>query len=462
MGKYDFVYKPYVLKAAEVKDFPFSLIKKEATENEKEIETFEILNEESEKEKLNTEIKNFLINNYNFNRPDQSSFVIKINIVNLEEKKKKVVNSIKVKVKAIPTNYDYVLIKSIDQLKNVLKDVKKIAFDTETTGLNHETDYMVGYSFSLGNKKGYYVPVKHSVRYNEFNLGNEAIDILYEALVKAELVYMFNSRFDMRVMEYTDKKYDMSKIKLRDVQVSAWFADPDNRKHSLKELEKHFLGYYRPDFMQVLKNAKSTSAAETYNIGLISPENVLFYAAQDALSTFELGEEAEKYYIEFKKSAKIDMHLLYPLMKMENHGIRINTLYLEEQMLYIMPRLKEIDDNLKNNLVNINLNSPKQKAELFKSLGLDTGKKSPKTNQMSTGIKDIEDMIGNLEKKGKANSIPKWLYDLSERSKLEKLQSTFFGSLLEQAKLNNGRVRINYRNTQAATGRLSSGASFDD
>jgi DNA polymerase-1 len=258
----------------------------------------------------------------------------------------------------------------------------------------------------------------------------------------------------------------MSKIKLRDVQVSAWFADPDFRKHSLKDLEKHFLGYYRPDFLQVLKNSESTDAAKTYNIGLISPENVLFYAAQDALSTFELGEETDQYFKEFGVSADIDNSLLYPLMKMENHGIRINTLYLKEQVSYILPRLQEIEEDLRSSLSedykNINFNSPKQKAELLDSFGLDTGKKSEKTEQMSTGIKDIEAMIERMEAEGKASQIPKWLYNFAERSKLEKLQSTFFGSLLEQAELSKGRVRINYRNTQAATGRLSSGASFND
>ena len=79
---------------------------------------------------------------------------------------------------------------------------------------------------------------------------------------------------------------------------------------------------------------------------------------------------------------------------------------------------------------------------------------------MATGRKEVDAMIERMEEQGK--TIPVWLTYLGERSKLEKLQSTFFGSLLEQALMNNGRVRINYRNTQAATGRLSSGADFGE
>jgi DNA polymerase-1 len=330
-----------------------------------------------------------------------------------------------------------------------------MSFDTETTGLDPENDYIIGFSFSIKSQEGYYVPVNHDQKFDYLNLGEEALEVLYHAMLKAKIVYMFNSRFDMRMMEYSKFKFDMSKIKFRDVQVSAWFADPDFRHHSLKKLEKHFLGYYRPDLLDTLKNFKTN----IFNTMLISPEKIVFYAAQDAISTFELGEETEKYQKEFGLSGEIDQSLLYPLMKVENHGIRINLEYLKKQLDYINQRLKNLNESLFESIGNFNLNSAKQRIKLFESFGLDTGEKT-KTNNMATGTKEIEAMIEDLEKQGK--EYPEWLKLLGERTKLEKLQSTFFGSLLEQATMSNGRVRINYRNTQAATGRLSSGADFGE
>jgi DNA polymerase I-like protein with 3'-5' exonuclease and polymerase domains len=83
-----------------------------------------------------------------------------------------------------------------------------------------------------------------------------------------------------------------------------------------------------------------------------------------------------------------------------------------------------------------------------------------KTGAMSTDKEAIENLINKLEKQNK--EIPLWLSLINERSKLQQLSSTFFGSLYDQAKESGGRVRINYRNTQVSTGRLSSGKDINE
>jgi len=468
MAYTEFVYKNWVDKKEPLANFPFDFDAKklaDTPEHDFELDTIlptddyddlEIKNKKAKEanEKLKQDVKEALINVVDFNKISikDKTYIAKLNIYKLDGKKRELIETRYLEIYIKDTGYKYILINSVEQLKKILSvPFKKIAFDTETTGLDPEADHIVGVSFSFGNKTGYYFAVAHAEQFKEYNLGLESLKIFYEAMTKAERVYMFNSRFDMRMMEYTDDSFDMSKVKTHDVQVSAWFADPDFRQHSLKYLEKHFLGYYRPDLSDTLKSNK----LKNFDLSIISPKNILFYAAQDALSTYDLGEETYKYHEEFRKSGIIDQTLLYPLMKMENHSMRIDTLYLEEQLAHIMPRLEELNEKLHNEVGNVNFNSPKQKQELFKSFGLHTNVET-KTGAMATGTKEVEEMIENLEAKGK--SYPSWLKYLGERAKLEKLQSTFFNSLLQQAKLNNGRVRINYRNTQAATGRMSSGA----
>ena len=494
---YEFEYKPWVEEAKEKDVFPFSFSLNKINESLqedffvdvfttdfylKDFESEKSLEEEKNKRKENLlnqikiKIKEKLFYNFDFfkylnkyskyyNQLQSIKYIVKANVYGFDdlnekikksELKNKVPKSYYFEIKDFKSTYQFNLVTSIEELKNIF-NIKnyKMSFDTETTGLDPENDYIIGFSFSIKSQEGYYVPVKHDQKFDYLNLGEEALEVLYHAMLKAKIVYMFNSRFDMRMMEYSKFKFDMSKIKFRDVQVSAWFADPDFRHHSLKKLEKHFLGYYRPDLLDTLKNFKTN----IFNTMLISPEKIVFYAAQDAISTFELGEETEKYQKEFGLSGEIDQSLLYPLMKVENHGIRINLEYLKKQLDYINQRLKNLNESLFESIGNFNLNSAKQRIKLFESFGLDTGEKT-KTNNMATGTKEIEAMIEDLEKQGK--EYPEWLKLLGERTKLEKLQSTFFGSLLEQATMSNGRVRINYRNTQAATGRLSSGADFGE
>lgn len=351
------------------------------------------------------------------------------------------------------TRFQYNLIKTLDQLKKVLHGATELSFDLETTGLNPEEDRIVGVPFSKEPGIGYYVPIAHDKQFDSYNLGKPALDLIYQALLSAIIVDFFNAEFDMRFMEYAG--YDMSAVNYFDAQISAWFMDPDNKQTSLKWFEKYFLGYYRKD----LKDTMKISGFSDFNTAQVNPIHLLFYGGQDGISHFELARATKKYHEEFGLSAEIDQKLIFPFMRMKNHGIRTDIEYIKQQLDYIIPRLEELESIIFEKIGDINLNSPKQKIALFESFDLDTRVRTD-TGKMSTSNKAIDDMIERMEEN--EEYIPEWLQYFGERSKLEKLRSTFFGSLYEQAKLNNNRIRINYRNTNAATGRLSSGSYIDE
>jgi DNA polymerase I-like protein with 3'-5' exonuclease and polymerase domains len=389
-------------------------------------------------------------------RENNLEYLFKVNIYKLvsvdnrKSKKKEYIKTGIIKLKNFHTDYQFNLIRSLDQLKEVLKDVKKISFDLEKTGLHPIDDYITGAAFSLEPRIGYYLPVRAIEEFQHLTYGFEGLDILYEALCKAELVIMFNAEFDMRAMRLCERKYDFSKINYFDAQLPAWYMDPDNKQTSLKWFEKYLLGYYRDDLHDTMRS----SGLDTYNTSMISPENILFYGAQDGISTFELYLATLKYHKEFGISAQIDQELIYPLMIMKEHPTRINTKLLAEELEEIVSRLDELEELMHKQIGDINLNSSPQKIALFESFGLDTGVKTD-TGNMSTGREAVENLISKMENAGK--DIPEWLQYLGERSELEKLRSTYFGPLKVQAELNGGKVRINYRNTNAGTGRLSSG-----
>ncbi len=153
-----------------------------------------------------------------------------------------------------PGKFNFVLLRTLDEIKEALKGIKSdIAIDTETTGLDLDTSFMVGYSFCYDGVNAYYVPVNHAIYYEdtyteiseeEFtskvaelteamdncdvnaglelnnyiyddksnkylhkvevahqeSLGEEAVDLIYNA-IKDKIVYMFNARYDIRVFE---------------------------------------------------------------------------------------------------------------------------------------------------------------------------------------------------------------------------------------------------------------------
>lgn len=472
-------YKHFIPKARLNINFPFSFslvkapinnIDEWLEENEPDIKIESLITNSPSRdlEQLKEEVRLEIIKIFNFAKyldisspnyiGNKSSIKFNIQVIRytaIKEKSrviKTVNNNWLLEATNFVSDYQFNLIRSIEQLKDILKSKpKKIGFDTETTGLNPELDRLVGISISFNKNVGYYIPIAHDDKFKDYNLGKEAIEIVYKALVEADIVFMFNSRFDMRIMEYTDSKFDMLKVNTIDTQLTTHYADPEFRMHDLKTMERHFLGLHRIDLAETLKLRK----IDSFNFSLIHPEDALFYAATDGISTYELGLETYKYYKEFGMAAQIDKLFLPRLMRLENHPGRIDTDYLESELNEkILPRLAEIDKEIAKQIGDVNLNSPKQKQALFESFGLDTGVKT-RTGAMSTGTEAVLDMIEQYKEAGK--KYPSWLELLGERASLEKLSNSFFGKLLPQAKANNNRIRINYRVGVTATGRLSSG-----
>ena len=61
---------------------------------------------------------------------------------------------------------NFKLITDIEELKTYIEKCKDklIAFDTETTGLTYYKDNIVGFSISLDEWSGFYVPIRHKIK----------------------------------------------------------------------------------------------------------------------------------------------------------------------------------------------------------------------------------------------------------------------------------------------------------
>ncbi len=192
-------------------------------------------------------------------------------------------------VKSVPLNPDYekdknyILIESIDQLKDSFKSGLVVAWDTETTGLNPEHSEIVGFSYTMDGKTGYYCPVKHK----DIALGKEALDLFYNFLKSSKLALLYNARFDIRIMEYSG--YDMSfmysqqqdgsyKPNFYDVMVQTWLADTRVPLPSLKVSTLRFLGFQPPKFSETLgseQNFQYVPAREAYRYACFTEDTLV-------------------------------------------------------------------------------------------------------------------------------------------------------------------------------------------
>lgn len=357
-------------------------------------------------------------------------------------------------------NFNFVLVESMEDLKSIFKDKKDyyMAFDTETTGLDFEEIDLVGYSFCLDGKTAYYVPVYH-FQY-EGNLGEESVKFIYERMCEAKKVFMYNMRYDARIMEYygykenkadLDKrrwmyaKFDMSKVDYYDVSVPVWLADTNQKYPSLKWSSLHFLGIEQLHFDEVIENAGSF-----FYLNPSENEDTVFYAAADALCTFLLATATVKYFTEAKHSAKFDNLMLYPLLHYENERIWLDGDVLKNLYIIATDRVDKMERDVYAMIGGqINLNSPVQVAQAFERLGIDTGERTSK-GTMSVSIKILADLPKEYVEKFPA------LKSYINYKKTAKLISSYIKPLLKEYE-RRGYCRFAYKTTEVPTGRLACG-----
>lgn len=357
-------------------------------------------------------------------------------------------------------NFNFVLVESMEDLESIFKDKKDyyMAFDTETTGLDFEEIDLVGYSFCLDGKTAYYVPVYH-FQY-EGNLGEESVKFIYERMCEAKKVFMYNMRYDARIMEYygykenkadLDKrrwmyaKFDMSSVDYYDVSVPVWLADTNQKYPSLKWSSLHFLGIEQLHFDEVIENAGSF-----FYLNPSENEDTVFYAAADALCTFLLATATVKYFTEAKHSAKFDNLMLYPLLHYENERIWLDGDVLKNLYIIATDRVDKMERDVYAMIGGqINLNSPVQVAQAFERLGIDTGERTSK-GTMSVGIKILADLPKEYVEKFPA------LKSYINYKKTAKLISSYIKPLLKEYE-RRGYCRFAYKTTEVPTGRLACG-----
>ena len=413
---------------------------------------------------------------------------------------------------AFPIAYNMHCVKTIDELKQILSfQTENIAFDTETTGLSPEECFIVGYSFCMDGKNAYYVPVKHApiidINGNQdssFNLGQESLDLIYQKMVQTKNVFMFNMRFDVRMMEYhgfldqfkkveaidsnetieyngkiINKKqfyqetlskipyfrYDMTKCNVIDVQAMVYLADTNIKYPSLKASEEWYLGWRGASFEETVTKAQNENAVElgrdgeikNLNFFYLTPEEAYNYAAVDALGTYLLAFKTMKYMKEAKLSGVLDTKCLQPLTRFENETTLLDTKRLKEFSNYYTKALDEVCKRCYATAGHeFNIGSVKEKNAVLKELNITTGEKTSK-GEMATNKNALQKSLEALDKN---DPNFQFLNDLQNYATLTKQKTSYVDNILEMCETNPfhpNRLRFSYKTCEVPSGRLAAG-----
>jgi len=341
---------------------------------------------------------------------------------------------------------DYKRVKTIDELKAIIKECKKrklFSFDTETSSLDFNDAELVGFSISWQKDQAFYCPLNHNTS-SEINLPfDRTIDLLKNLFLDDKLTVIGqNIKYDMNVL----KKYSIFfETSIEDTMLMSYVLNSGG-KHDLNTLSSKFLDHIPITYEDVVGHGKDQISFADVEI-----DRAVTYACEDSDLTYSIFEILNSMLRKDKKLddiyRNIEIKLMHVIAGMEYAGVSINSKELDVQSKNLSDRLDKIEKKIyKFSGKEFNISSPKQIQEIFyEHLKLPILKKTPK-GQPSTN----EDVMTRLAEE---HVLPSLI--LSYRNLL-KLKNTYTDKLGAQVSSVSKRLHTSYNQTVTITGRLSS------
>ncbi len=345
------------------------------------------------------------------------------------------------------------VITTVDALEKYLGRIRGVlAIDTETTGLNHITDKIVGISLAVDDVHGAYVPIRHrSGMADLFGSDNIAPDqltidsvynVLWPVLINPDIIKVgHNLKYDLHIM--ANEGWDVHKIQpIDDTMLLSYALHGARHGHGLDELALKYLGHENIKFSSLFP---SKTRDVDMHFDQLAVADVCLYAAEDACICRALYDLMRPELDANEKLKKLyetcDLPLMPVLLQMERVGVLADRDKLHHLSAVFHEQLQSLEREIWDLAGHeFNIASPKQLGVvLFDELMLPANKKR------STDADSLNDLVD-------AHPIVEKI--LAWRS-IAKLAGTYADALPRQI-ANDGRIHTTYLQTSTNTGRLSS------
>ena len=340
------------------------------------------------------------------------------------------------------TPHEYYLIENETDARKILdffltKEI--LSLDTETTSTNPIDAELVGLSFSVEEKKAFYVAVP-----GNREEAQKIVNIFKPLYENPEILKIGqNLKYDLEVLH----NYGVSLAgPMFDTMIAHYLIQPELR-HNMDYMAETLL-HYRTIHIEELIGERGRTQR---NMRDLKPAEVYEYAAEDADITLRLYNVllpklkecgAEQLFYE------IEMPLMPVLAEMELNGIRIDTDSLAETSSILTSRMRQLETQIYEAAgEEFNIASPKQVGEiLFGKMKIVDKPKKTKTGQYVTS----EEVLQQLRHK---NPI---VDDILAHRGLKKLLGTYVDALPKLINRRTGHIHTSFNQAVTSTGRLSS------
>jgi DNA-directed DNA polymerase len=340
------------------------------------------------------------------------------------------------------TQYEYKLVENEEesrQLCDFFITKESVSIDTETTSTDAISAELVGLSFSVEEKKAFYVAVPANYE--------EALKIvqIFKPLYESDKIMKIgqNIKYDYEVLT----RYGVTlQGKMFDTMIAHYLIQPELH-HNMDYMAETLLGYQTIHIEELL----GPKGKKQKNMRDLSPTDIYEYAAEDADITLRLKNVLEPRLKELGVEElfwNIEMPLVRVLADMELNGVCLDTEALQDTSKIFTERMKQYEQEIyKEAGEEFNISSPKQVGDiLFGKLQIMDKPKKTKTGQYVTS----EEVLQSLESKSPI------VRNILNFRGMKKLLSTYIDALPKLINPRTGHIHTSFNQALTATGRLSS------
>lgn len=340
------------------------------------------------------------------------------------------------------TQHEYKLVENEEELRQLCDffiTKESVSIDTETTSTDAISAELVGLSFSVEEKKAFYVPIPAD--YEEATKYVQIFKPLYESDKIMKIGQ--NIKYDYEVLS----RYGVTlQGKMFDTMIAHYLIQPELH-HNMDYMAETLLGYQTIHIEELL----GPKGKKQKNMRDLSPTDIYEYAAEDADITLRLKNVLEPRLKELGVEElfwNIEMPLVRVLADMELNGVCLDTEALQDTSKIFTERMKQYEQEIyKEAGEEFNISSPKQVGDiLFGKMQIMDKPKKTKTGQYVTS----EEVLQSLE-----NKSPIVRNILNYRG-MKKLLSTYIDALPKLINPRTGHIHTSFNQALTATGRLSS------
>ncbi|MEX1247520.1 MAG: DNA polymerase I [Anaerolineales bacterium] len=349
----------------------------------------------------------------------------------------------------VPLDSSYTIVhtpEALADLGRVLAKAEAIAFDTETSSTQHMQCDLVGLSFAVEPKKGYYVPVGHEAMLGKQLPIADVIEAVRGPMTNPKIPKVgHNLSFDYIVLA----RHGLEVTPLAfDTMIAEWLRDPGSRNLGLKGLAWVRLNIQMSDIEDLIGTGR-----KQVTMAQVPIEQAAAYSAADSEVLLRLKPILKQSLDEVngrKLFDDLEMPLVRVLAEMERAGIMLDLPFLSQMSAELEKQMATMAEEVYKHVgEEFNLNSPQQLAHaLFDRLKIEppNGVRKTASGSYSTAF----DILDSLRE---AHPIVPSLLDFRE---LSKLKSTYLDSLPLEVNARTGRVHTSYNQTGTVTGRIAS------